>query len=1044
MAQSRLLALLLCVACLGNAVAWASSTEEDGELLMHHDSGAQNMDSLLLPGMKSHTEEEEDELEEDYEEEHEHHLAPSSPSVAPSLTGDHHPAVSLPVFLEEPIDTYVIKNKPATLVCRAAHALNVHFECNGEGADDSLTEQNQHHIVDPMTGTRTIEATVNITRDHVEEYFGASFECLCIAMSSRGHVKSRPAKLKVAFLRKLFDHAPYSQSVELEQQVEFRCLPPEGFPKPNVTWIRNGVILRGQEQGLRISQDGRVLLVLSARLADAANYSCAAENVAGRRVSEPASLTIYVNGGWTPWSPWSECSSRCGRGQQSRQRQCTAPAPLNGGANCPGNARQKVECTSHCPATDGRWSVWSPWSACGPDCKHHRKRSCNSPAPSPGGRFCSGKDMMSANCTGDLCTVGKEDLHSGFDGARLAEEATRAAVQTDVTLYIGLSVALIVFGVLACVAVKVLRRKGRRHSLYDMAVSVDYYPHPDKKNGHLMTTTLHSQPDLTQGATSATPPLLPPPGGPTAVFYEYPPYGDANHLGTPCSEHHYDVPLLAPPPKHPPPAAPGTASTASLASSSRPPQRSGSLSSFSSSLSQADSVSYDAIPNNYNDSSSGGETVCGIKLVDTESKTKGTVGYSGLRLSLPNSGVHLTMGEGAVSRGEKRKAFLAVMRADRERVPLPDGLTQLSPVVACVVPPAMRRPAVLSFRHCARPQRGAWNVSLWCSPGTPDSPPKWKRVVTLGEETINTPVFVQLDESEAHVMVENSGRYILAGESHTGRAAKALKLAVFGPSQPPHQECCLRVYAVEDYLAAMEAMMSIEKQLGGCLLQRPRSMLFSDGGGSLCLDLEGLGHGWRCKPQGSFQEIPFQHVWRPSSNLLHCSFTLERSNNDPSPVSFTLRARQVDITTGATISQQVAINVNCDGSSQTPCSPNAVPRGARVSTVNSSSGCSSLVTTLEPAGPAFKFPRGLRKQLSQCLDPPNARGNDWRMLAQKLGMDRYIAFFATKPSPTEHILDLWEARHRDSSASAEFLNILRAMGRMDAAGVVERELGPWL
>lgn len=68
---------------------------------------------------------------------------------------------------------------------------------------------------------------------------------------------------------------------------------------------------------------------------------------------------------------------------------------------------------------------------------------------------------------------------------------------------------------------------------------------------------------------------------------------------------------------------------------------------------------------------SGGETVCGIKLVDAESKTKGTVGHSGLRLSLPNSGVHLTVGEGAVSRGEKKKAYLAVMRADRERVSLP-------------------------------------------------------------------------------------------------------------------------------------------------------------------------------------------------------------------------------------------------------------------------------------------------------------------------------------------------------------------------------------
>lgn len=69
------------------------------------------------------------------------------------------------------------------------------------------------------------------------------------------------------------------------------------------------------------------------------------------------------------------------------------------------------------------------------------------------------------------------------------------------------------------------------------------------------------------------------------------------------------------------------------------------------------------------------------------------------------------------------------------------------------------------------------------------------------------------------------------------------------------------------------------------------------------------------------QEIPFQHVWRPSSNLLHCSFTLERNMGDVAPVSFTLRARQVDITTGATISQQVTINVNTDGSTQVKTLP---------------------------------------------------------------------------------------------------------------------------
>lgn len=59
---------------------------------------------------------------------------------------------------------------------------------------------------------------------------------------------------------------------------------------------------------------------------------------------------------------------------------------------------------------------------------------------------------------------------------------------------------------------------------------------------------------------------------------------------------------------------------------------------------------------------------------------------------------------------------------------------------------------------------------------------------------------------------------------------------------------------------------------------------------------------------------------------------------------------------------------------------------------------------------------------------------------------RYINYFATKPSPTDTILDLWEARHQEQSAVTDLLNSLRVMGRMDAAGLVEKELGQlsWL
>ena len=57
---------------------------------------------------------------------------------------------------------------------------------------------------------------------------------------------------------------------------------------------------------------------------------------------------------------------------------------------------------------------------------------------------------------------------------------------------------------------------------------------------------------------------------------------------------------------------------------------------------------------------------------------------------------------------------------------------------------------------------------------------------------------------------------------------------------------------------------------------------------------------------------------------------------------------------------------------------------------------------------------------------------------------RYINYFATKPSPTEHILDLWEARHREEGAITDLMNTLRVMGRMDAAGIIEKHIGSWL
>ena len=95
----------------------------------------------------------------------------------------------------------------------------------------------------------------------------------------------------VSDLRREFETPPYSRQVALGSQVEMRCHPPKGKPTPTVAWLKNGAPVR-QGGNLLVTGAGH-LIVVKTRRADAANYSCVAENVAARRVSQAAQLTIY-------------------------------------------------------------------------------------------------------------------------------------------------------------------------------------------------------------------------------------------------------------------------------------------------------------------------------------------------------------------------------------------------------------------------------------------------------------------------------------------------------------------------------------------------------------------------------------------------------------------------------------------------------------------------------------------------------------------------------------------------------------------------------
>lgn len=117
---------------------------------------------------------------------------------------------------------------------------------------------------------------------------------------------------------------------------------------------------------------------------------------------------------------------------------------------------------------DGAWSEWSKWSECGAECTHWRSRECSEPAPRNGGRDCHGPELDTRNCTSELCTHGE----CGGDGRAVpgrgdwevtmsvdALPHTAAPGAEDVALYVGLVAVAVCLVLLLLVGVLVYCRK---------------------------------------------------------------------------------------------------------------------------------------------------------------------------------------------------------------------------------------------------------------------------------------------------------------------------------------------------------------------------------------------------------------------------------------------------------------------------------------------------------------------------------------------------------------------------------------------------------
>ena len=128
---------------------------------------------------------------------------------------------------------------------------------------------------------------------------------------------------------------------------------------------------------------------------------------------------------------------------------------------------------------NGDWTRWSSWSSCSTDCLTFRRRTCSDPTPANGGRYCQGKDITSKNCTGVMCRpeLSKDLPVLQYPDSQEEETAGQGQIATsDLTLYIGLAVAFLVFVLVVFIIVRLLKRKRSPHAGYSLTSAGELKP----------------------------------------------------------------------------------------------------------------------------------------------------------------------------------------------------------------------------------------------------------------------------------------------------------------------------------------------------------------------------------------------------------------------------------------------------------------------------------------------------------------------------------------------------------------------------------------
>lgn len=134
-------------------------------------------------------------------------------------------------------------------------------------------------------------------------------------------------------LEKNFILSPPSARLEPGYALELKCTLPDAHPRPRQSWQKNGQDVVSSSSVV-ITQEG-TLIIHSVKPSDSGNYSCVAENIVGKRISDPLPVVVRSE---KRWSEFTVCGGDC---RKTRWRNCNARSP----DDCQGKEVETIECS---------------------------------------------------------------------------------------------------------------------------------------------------------------------------------------------------------------------------------------------------------------------------------------------------------------------------------------------------------------------------------------------------------------------------------------------------------------------------------------------------------------------------------------------------------------------------------------------------------------------------------------------------------------------------------------------------------------------------